>query len=107
LNPTGFGYTITANLKHATLAPVSTLLPASPSTVDMSAVTSVDPSTFAPTATYLARSANLADVANVATARANLGLSSALVEGGYKVALLGASITANNGDSSLPGPTWF
>jgi hypothetical protein len=101
LNPTGFGYTITANLKHATLAPVSTLLPASPSTVDMSAVTSVDPSTFAPTATYLARSANLADVANVATARANLGLSSALVEGGYKVALLGASITANNGDSSL------
>ena len=53
LNPTGFGYTVAAKLRHAHLPAVSFSLPAGPA-VDIENVTAVDPSTFNPQATYIA-----------------------------------------------------
>lgn len=74
LNPSGFGYTVTAHLGGSTVGPTSFALPASPSTVDMADVTSVDPSTFTPGATYLAAGNNLGDLTDPAAARGNLGV---------------------------------
>lgn len=52
LNPTGFGYTLLPALGSGTRASTSFSLPASPATVDMADITSVDPATFTPDATY-------------------------------------------------------
>lgn len=67
LTPSGFGYTAAAKLHHAHLPAVSFSLPAAMPIVDITDVTTVDPSTFAPDANYvtdteLATKADAADV---------------------------------------------
>lgn len=71
LNPTGFGYTVTPNLYAASLPAISLALPAG-TTVDLADVTSVDPSTFTPTATYASLAALTAEAATRAAADTTL-----------------------------------
>jgi lysophospholipase L1-like esterase len=118
LNPTGFGYTLVAALRSGTLPEVSFALPAATATVDMADITPVDPSTFAPAATYVALAekgspsgvATLdaggtvpdAQIPDLSSSYANgfrLGrfIARALAGNALKVVFIGDSITAGTG----------
>lgn len=76
LNPTGFGYTVSAKLHHTSVKAVSFSLPAAVPVVDVADVTQVDPSTFTPGVTYataeqLSVKANAADVDAALALKAN------------------------------------
>lgn len=106
LNPTGFGYTVVTKLHHGGgISPATFQLPASPSTVDMSDVTPVLPSSLLPTYRdeAIAAAEEAAESATAADTSADAAAASASTASGHATTASAAATTATTQATNAAG----